>query len=104
MEEEGASRAAGASALASPSARARITVEESRSVREISITLERRPVLLPECVANHRHRVLVVDDYPDSAEVVRTLIELLGHEVRIADSGRAALAEAYGFDPTIVIL
>jgi len=46
----------------------------------------------------------VVDDYPDSAEVVRTLIELLGHEVRIADSGRAALAEAYGFDPTIVIL
>jgi len=53
---------------------------------------------------NARHRVLVVDDYPDSAEVVRTLIELLGHEARIASSGRAALAEAYGFDPTIVIL
>lgn len=51
-----------------------------------------------------RHRVLVVDDYPDSAEVVRTLIELFGHEVRIANSGRAALAEAYGFAPTIVIL
>lgn len=51
-----------------------------------------------------RHRVLVVDDYPDSADVVRTLIELLGHEARIASSGRAALAEAYGFDPTIVIL
>jgi DNA-binding response OmpR family regulator len=51
-----------------------------------------------------RHRVLVVDDYPDSAEVVRTLIEIFGHEARIASSGRAALAEAYGFDPTIVIL
>jgi CheY-like chemotaxis protein len=52
----------------------------------------------------NRHRVLVVDDYPDSADVVRTLIELMGHEARIASSGRAALAEAYGFDPTIVIL
>lgn len=48
--------------------------------------------------------MLVVDDYPDSAEVVRTLIEMFGHEVRIASSGRAALAEAYGFEPTIVIL
>jgi len=54
--------------------------------------------------ARTRHRVLVVDDYPDSADVVRTLIELLGHDARIASSGRAALAEAYGFDPTIVIL
>lgn len=49
-------------------------------------------------------RVLVVDDYPDSAEVVRTLVEILGHEARIASSGRAALAEAYAFDPTVVIL
>jgi DNA-binding response OmpR family regulator len=51
-----------------------------------------------------RHRVLVVDDYPDSAEIVRTLVELFGHEARIACTGRAALAEAYAFDPTIVIL
>ena len=51
-----------------------------------------------------QERVLVVDDSPDSAEVVRTLVELLGHEARIASSGRAALAEAYAFDPTIVIL
>jgi DNA-binding response OmpR family regulator len=61
------------------------------------------PVFI-NAVTNPRHRVLVVDDYPDSAEVVRTLIELLGHEARVAGSGRAALAEAYGFDPTIVIL
>ena len=51
-----------------------------------------------------RHRVLVVDDYPDTADVVRTLVELLGHDARIASSGRAALAMAYEFDPTVIIL
>lgn len=61
------------------------------------------PSAIPPC-SRGRHRVLVVDDYPDSAEVVRTLIELLGHEARVASSGRAALDEACGFDPTIVLL
>lgn len=51
-----------------------------------------------------KHRVLIVDDYPDTAEAVRSLVEMLGHEVRIATSGRAGLAEAYGFSPSVVIL
>lgn len=49
-------------------------------------------------------RVLVVDDYPDSAEISAMLLELFGHECRTATSGRDALAQAATFDPDIVIL
>jgi DNA-binding response OmpR family regulator len=58
----------------------------------------------PEGDARTRHRVLVVDDYPETAEVVCTLFELLGHETRCAYSGRSALAEAHAFEPDVVIL
>jgi CheY-like chemotaxis protein len=51
-----------------------------------------------------KHRVLVVDDYPDAAEVACTLLEILGHDARHATSGSAAIEEAARFDPTIVIL
>jgi len=47
---------------------------------------------------------LVVDDYPDSGELICALLTTLGHETRFADSGRAALAEAHAFDPDVVIL
>jgi DNA-binding response OmpR family regulator len=57
-----------------------------------------------ELSPRRRERVLVVDDYPDTAETVRALLEKLGHECRIAQSGRAALGESYAFSPTIVIL
>lgn len=61
-------------------------------------------MLLAPQASKLRHRVLVVDDYPDSAEAVRMLVETLGHDTRVANSGRAALAEAYDFEPSIVIL
>lgn len=51
-----------------------------------------------------RHRVLVVDDYPDSAETSSLLLTILGHECRIAHSGSSALDQAAAFDPHIVIL
>ena len=51
-----------------------------------------------------RHRVLVVDDYPDAAETACTLLSLLGHDCRFATSGQQALAEAAQFDPDIAIL
>jgi len=50
------------------------------------------------------HRVLVVDDFPDAAQLVCRLLRRAGHLTCTADSGRAALAEAYSFDPSIVIL
>ena len=51
-----------------------------------------------------RVRVLVVDDYPDSAEISAMLLELFGHECRTATTGQEALAHAATFDPDIVIL
>jgi CheY-like chemotaxis protein len=49
-------------------------------------------------------RVLVVDDYPDSAEAASMLLALYGHECRTAVNGREALAQAAAFDPDVVIL
>lgn len=51
-----------------------------------------------------QHRVLIVDDYPDAAEIVGTLLELLGHRCRIALTGREAIAAASEFVPDIAIL
>lgn len=51
-----------------------------------------------------RMRVLVVDDYPDSAETASMLLAIYGHECRTAITGQGALEEAAAFDPDIVIL
>jgi CheY-like chemotaxis protein len=54
--------------------------------------------------AKSRMRVLVVDDYPDSAETASMLLTLIGHDCRTAVTGQGALAQAAAFDPDIVIL
>lgn len=51
-----------------------------------------------------KHRVLVVDDYPDSAETTCALLSLLGHECRFTICGKDALIEASRFHPDIAIL
>lgn len=55
-------------------------------------------------VVTGAQRVLVVDDHPDTAHAICAIIEVLGHHCRTASTGRFAIAEAYGFDPTIIIL
>jgi PAS domain S-box-containing protein len=49
-------------------------------------------------------RVLVVDDNPAVAEGLEMLIELLGHEVRTAPDGPAALQKAQAFKPQVALL
>lgn len=49
-------------------------------------------------------RVLVVDDNEDSAESLRMLLEMDGHQVRTAHDGRDALAAAQEFQPEVVLL
>jgi len=49
-------------------------------------------------------RVLVVDDNQDSAETIAMLVELWGHQARIAHNGPAALAEAPLWRPQVVLL
>jgi len=55
-------------------------------------------------VPNMKSRVLVVDDYPDSAETASMLLMLYGHECRTAVTGKSALDQAAMFAPDIVIL
>jgi len=49
-------------------------------------------------------RVLIVDDYPDSAETACALLAMLGHDCRFATSGAEALAEVVEFQPDVAIL
>lgn len=49
-------------------------------------------------------RVLIVDDYPDSAASSEMLLSLLGCDCRIALTGTQALEVAAAFDPDLVLL
>jgi CheY-like chemotaxis protein len=49
-------------------------------------------------------RVLVVDDNIDSADMLKTFLELEGHEVFVAYTGTSALATATGARPAIALL
>jgi DNA-binding response OmpR family regulator len=49
-------------------------------------------------------RILVVDDNADAAGSLALLLQLAGHEVRVALDGRAALEIASVFPPKVVVL
>jgi CheY-like chemotaxis protein len=51
-----------------------------------------------------RRRVLVVDDNRDGAESLRAMIQLMGHDARVALDGESALATAAEWAPEIVVL
>jgi CheY-like chemotaxis protein len=51
-----------------------------------------------------KRRILVIEDNPDSAEMLKETLELLGgHAVQIAFDGPSALAMARTFHPEIVL-
>ena len=49
-------------------------------------------------------RVLIVEDYEDSAVSMKTLLRLLGHDVEVAFNGIEAQAKASKQDPDVVLL
>jgi CheY-like chemotaxis protein len=49
-------------------------------------------------------RVLVVDDSRDTARMMRVLLKGRGHEVRLASTGREAIAVAEEFRPEAILL
>jgi PAS domain S-box-containing protein len=49
-------------------------------------------------------RVLVVDDNADAAESLASLLEMSGHETRVANDGEQAVRTAHEFHPEIVFL
>jgi PAS domain S-box-containing protein len=48
-------------------------------------------------------RVLVIEDHRDAANALRLFLELLGHEVRVANTGTAGVQEAAAWQPDAVI-
>ncbi len=51
-----------------------------------------------------RLRVLVADDHPDAAQTLAVLLEVMGHEVRVAADGEEAVEQAASFNPHAVLL
>jgi PAS domain S-box-containing protein len=49
-------------------------------------------------------RVLVADDNIDTAEMMRVMLELKGHDVRVAHDGGEAVSQAGSFNPEIAFL
>jgi CheY-like chemotaxis protein len=51
-----------------------------------------------------RRKVLIADDNHDAAEALSLVLEIAGHDVRVANSGEAALALADLFRPDTLVL
>ena len=64
----------------------------------------RQSILLAAVVHNGRHRLLVVDDSIDGAEMLAMLLRSWGHEVDIARDGPSALSAIAARRPEIVLL
>ncbi|MCW5889742.1 MAG: response regulator [bacterium] len=64
---------------------------------------EHDPPRLPHGTT-HGSRVLLVEDNADAADAVRMLLELLGHQVRVASDGPSALAQLAASLPDVVVL
>jgi CheY-like chemotaxis protein len=63
-----------------------------------------RLVTEPRPAAPGRRRILIADDNPDAADSLAMLLELEGHEVRVAHLGRTALSVAQEFRPDAALL
>jgi CheY-like chemotaxis protein len=51
-----------------------------------------------------RRKILIADDNVDGAESLSVLLQLAGHEVRVAHLGRTALSQAEIFRPHVILL
>jgi two-component system repressor protein LuxO len=49
-------------------------------------------------------RVLIVEDTPTQAEVARALLRDLGHEIRVAETGAAAVEQALAWRPDAILM
>ncbi len=74
----------------------------------LRLALEPEPPALAETPnrptpTDSRARILVIEDHRDAAESLRTLLEILGHEVRLAFSGREGVDAALDWKPEVVL-
>ena len=74
----------------------------------VALPLEEEPPALSDNAADpapakERQRILVVEDSRDAADTLRMLLELLGHEVRVAYTGTEGVRMAAEWLPTVVL-
>jgi CheY-like chemotaxis protein len=62
------------------------------------------PASDPGAAAPSHERILIVDDNVDTARGMARLLELAGHDVRVAHDGRRALEIAHDFRPRFILL
>jgi len=62
------------------------------------------PVVAAENPRGPRRRVLVVDDNRDAAASLAMILKIMGHEVRTAHDGEAAVAVAAEYRPRLVLM
>jgi len=58
----------------------------------------------PTIVPMHSYRILVVDDNENCAKIMMWTMEILGHTVKMATDGLAAIELAKSFRPDVVLL
>jgi CheY-like chemotaxis protein len=63
-----------------------------------------RPAGPLAATATRRRRVLVVDDNKAAADMLQTVVRLLGHDVRTAGDGRKAVEVAAEYRPEVVLM
>ncbi len=51
-----------------------------------------------------RRRILVVDDNRDAADTLASMLDVMGHDVQVAYSGRSAIAAADAFRPALIFM
>ena len=61
-------------------------------------------IAAPAAPAERGQRVLVADDNVDAAQTLAMLLQLHGHDTRVAHDGRAALAAFAAFAPDVALL
>jgi signal transduction histidine kinase/DNA-binding response OmpR family regulator len=64
----------------------------------------KKQAVVTETIDGQRRRILVVDDYPLAAEALMKMLQLAGHDVRIAQDGPSAMEEVRCRRPEIVLL
>lgn len=49
-------------------------------------------------------RILVVDDYPETADTLASCLRMVGHDTRSVYNGRYAIGEACRFEPNVILM
>ncbi|BDB29277.1 PAS domain S-box protein (plasmid) [Cupriavidus sp. P-10] len=71
----------------------------------IAADLPNKPIRVQEVDCQHEYwKLLIVDDNQDAAESLRLLLEMLGHEVKVANTGECALRCVASFVPDFALL